>query len=100
MDQHIPIVCDVLPGEYPSGYVARSQTDSFQSAFIGRVFDSVGPRVLLALGTILMVFGLMMISLCQEYYQFFLAQGLVLGAGSALVYGCVDSQSALVNISG
>lgn len=34
-----------------------------------------------------MVLGLMMISLCKEYYSFFLAQGLVLGAGSALVYG-------------
>jgi hypothetical protein len=36
-------------------------------------------------GTVLTAFGLMMTSLCHEYYQFFLAQGVVTGAGLSLV---------------
>lgn len=33
-----------------------------------------------------MVFGLMMTSLCTQYYQFFLAQGLCIGFGSAFIF--------------
>ncbi|GBE88131.1 major facilitator superfamily domain-containing protein [Sparassis latifolia] len=58
----------------------------FTGAFVGRAFDSFGPTVLIGPGSLLLVFGLMMTSLCKEYYQFFLAQGLVFGAGSALVF--------------
>ncbi|TCD65380.1 hypothetical protein EIP91_002744 [Steccherinum ochraceum] len=58
----------------------------FTAAPIGRVFDSTGPTVLLTVGSVLTVFGLMMVSLCKEYYQFFLAEGLILGVGTALVF--------------
>jgi len=58
----------------------------FAGAFVGRLFDSVGPTVLLVPGTFLMVFGLMMLSLCKEYYQFFLVQAFLIGGGMALVY--------------
>ncbi|KAI0946413.1 hypothetical protein AcW1_009883 [Taiwanofungus camphoratus] len=58
----------------------------FTGAFIGRLFDSFGPTVIIAPGSILLVFGLMMTSLCKEYYQFFLAQGLVFGTGCSMVF--------------
>jgi MFS family permease len=45
-----------------------------------------GPRWLLIVGTITTTFGFMMTSLCHEYYQFFLAQGVVMGAGLSLVF--------------
>ncbi|THH29193.1 hypothetical protein EUX98_g4995 [Antrodiella citrinella] len=57
----------------------------FAAAPIGRCFDSTGPTVLLTTGSVLVVLGLMMVSLCKEYYQFFLAQGVAIGLGSALV---------------
>ena len=42
-------------------------------------------KVLLASGSIIIVFALFMTSLCKQYYQFFLAQGLLLGLGLSLV---------------
>jgi MFS family permease len=53
---------------------------------VGPLFDIFGPRWLLISGTVLSVFGLMMTSLCKEYWQFFLAQGIVLGSGLSLVF--------------
>ncbi|KAH8096883.1 major facilitator superfamily domain-containing protein [Cristinia sonorae] len=58
----------------------------FSGAFVGRIFDAVGPRIPLAVGSFLIVFGLMMVSLCKSYYQFFLAEGIILGIGNALVF--------------
>jgi predicted MFS family arabinose efflux permease len=37
-------------------------------------------------GTFTYVFGLMMVSLCREYYQFFLAQAIVSALGSSAVF--------------
>ena len=54
---------------------------------VGRLFDTVGPAPLIASGAVLMTFGLMMLSLCTEYYQFFLCQGIAVGLGQALMYG-------------
>ncbi|KAF2819870.1 MFS general substrate transporter [Ophiobolus disseminans] len=44
--------------------------------FVGWVFDNYGPRYLLIIGTFFHVLGLMMTSLCTEYYQFVLAQAI------------------------
>ncbi|KAK2593740.1 hypothetical protein QQS21_008558 [Conoideocrella luteorostrata] len=64
----------------------------FCSAIFGRVFDNYGPRWLIWAGTISYVFGLMMVSLCTEYYQFFLAQSIVAAIGSSAVFnGCMSS---------
>ena len=52
---------------------------------MGPLFDIYGPRWLLIVGSVLAVFGLMMTSICHEYWQFFLAQGVVTGAGLSLV---------------
>lgn len=54
--------------------------------FTGPVWDSGRLHFLIGVGTIIMVFGLMMVSLCYEYYQFFLAQAVVTGVGFGFVF--------------
>lgn len=47
---------------------------------------------MLAIGTVVYVFGLMMVSLSTEYYQFFLAQSIVAAMGSNAVFtACMNS---------
>lgn len=48
----------------------------FPGPIVGFVYDNHGPKYLLLFGTFFHVFGLMMTSLCTEYYQFILAQGI------------------------
>ena len=40
----------------------------------------------MGVGTVVVVFGYMMTSLCTEYYQFILAHGVCAGLGSGLLY--------------
>lgn len=54
--------------------------------FTGPIWDEGRLRFLLGVGTVVMVFGLMMVSLCYRYYQFFLAQALVTGVGFGFVF--------------
>ncbi|KAF3482539.1 uncharacterized protein GIQ15_05298 [Arthroderma uncinatum] len=49
----------------------------------GILTDLCGPKWLLRGGTVLALLGIFMTSLCREYYQFFLAQGLLFGLGVA-----------------
>lgn len=53
---------------------------------MGPLFDIFGPRWLLIVGTVATVLGLMMLSICKEYYQFFLAQGILTAMGVSLTY--------------
>ncbi|KAH8882023.1 putative monocarboxylate transporter [Thozetella sp. PMI_491] len=62
---------------------------------IGRIHDRYGIRMLVAVGSFLHVFGLMMASLSTEYYQFMLSQGVCSSIGVASVFIC-----ALSTISG
>ena len=58
----------------------------------GKVFDGYGPRGLLIFGTFFHIFGLMMTSLGNEYYQLFLAQAVCSAMGaSALFYAGTNS---------
>lgn len=41
---------------------------------------------MLAVGSVMFVFGLMMLSLATEYYQVMLAQGVCIGLASGLLY--------------
>lgn len=60
--------------------------------FFGKIFDGYGPRYLLLGGTLFHVFGLMMMSLGKEYYQFLLAQSICSGLGaSAIFYSSTNS---------
>ncbi|KAI4160940.1 MAG: hypothetical protein L6R39_000146 [Caloplaca ligustica] len=52
----------------------------------GKIFDSYGCTALITIGTFLHVFGIMMISLSTQYYQFFLAQSVCSGIGAAMLF--------------
>nr|POE51626.1 aspyridones efflux protein apdf [Quercus suber] len=54
--------------------------------FTGPLLDTGHLHILLGIGTVVTVFGLMMVSLCQEYYQYFLAQTVVTGIGFGLIF--------------
>ena len=62
--------------------------------FTGPIWDAGHLHVLLITGTILGVFGLMMVSICHTYWQFFLAQAIVVGIGFGLVF---IPASAIIN---
>ena len=47
----------------------------------GPIFDAGYPRGLVILGSATAVFGMMMTSICKEYWQVVLAQGVVTGIG-------------------
>ncbi|KAJ5961158.1 uncharacterized protein N7479_008308 [Penicillium vulpinum] len=51
----------------------------------GAMLDIFGPTFMVYLGSFGCVFALMMISLCEEFYQFLLAQGVLLGISMGLV---------------
>ncbi|OAP58958.1 hypothetical protein AYL99_06255 [Fonsecaea erecta] len=51
----------------------------------GLLVDRMGPTILLIIGGIMTLLAMFMVSLCHKYYQFFLAQGLLLGAGQAFL---------------
>ncbi|THY20214.1 MFS monocarboxylate transporter [Aureobasidium pullulans] len=55
------------------------------SPVAGIAYDKMGPRILLSIGSIGALFAIFMVSLCEEYYQFFLAQALVFGVSSAFL---------------
>lgn len=52
----------------------------------GILNDKYGPRVLIFTGTIMTLLAVFMVSLCKQYYQFFLAQGLLLGLGLSALF--------------
>ena len=52
----------------------------------GPVYDKGYAHELLLLGSFLIVFGQMMLSLCSSYYQVFLAQGVSIGIGTGCIF--------------
>jgi MFS family permease len=55
-------------------------------AVAGPFYDRGHFRWLLVIGTFLVVFGHMMLSLCTEYWQCLLAQGFVIGMGAGCLF--------------
>ncbi|KAL4894691.1 monocarboxylate transporter [Aspergillus ambiguus] len=55
------------------------------SLVTGPLLDLFGPRLMLCLGSLGVVFSMMMTSLCKEFYQFILAQGILQGISQALI---------------
>jgi len=61
-------------------------------AVVGKFFDANGPRYILLIGTFMHVFGIMMVSISTEFYQFALAQGICSAIGASLIfYGGMSS---------
>jgi MFS family permease len=65
----------------------------FVGACTGPLFDKGYAIELTITGSLFLVFGQMMLSLCKEYYQVVLAQGICIGIGCGLV--CVPSTAIL-----
>lgn len=61
----------------------------FLGPWVGQVLDRYGHREVLAVGTFLHIFGLMMTSLSTEYYQFILAQGICSPTGMCMIFNPV-----------
>ena len=55
-------------------------------AITGPIYDAGYFRTLLLTGSFLVVFGQMMLSLCTEYYQVFLAQAICVGLGCGCLF--------------
>ncbi|KAF8955854.1 MFS general substrate transporter [Flammula alnicola] len=58
----------------------------FSGAPIGRLFDAYGPTGLMIAGTICCLTSIMFTSMCKEYYQYILSQGLLFGLGVGLLF--------------
>ena len=58
----------------------------FIGVFTGPLFDHGYLRTLLITGSFGVVFGMMMTSLCNEYWQFVVAQGFVVGLGCGCLF--------------
>ena len=52
----------------------------------GPIYDAGYFRTLVAVGSFLVVFGMMMTSICKDYWQVMLAQGLCVGFGSGCLF--------------
>jgi hypothetical protein len=88
----------VFEAFYSTGYLrtdpsAISIVGAIQAFFllgsgviVGPLFDKGYFYQLLVVGSFLTVFGMMMTSLCTEYYQILLAQGLCVGFGSGCLF--------------
>ena len=56
-----------------------------KGTFVGHAFDKHGPRPVLIVGSIILVFSIMMTSLSTQYYQYMLGQGILLGLGVGMM---------------
>ncbi|KAI0632767.1 MFS general substrate transporter [Trametes polyzona] len=58
----------------------------FSGSFIGRMFDSYGPRAIMALGTTVYVASILLTSVARSYQQYILAQGVLSGLGVGMLF--------------
>lgn len=58
----------------------------FGGVVAGPLYDYGYLQSLVRVGSFLIVFGMMITSLCSKYWQFVLAQGLVIGLGNAALF--------------
>lgn len=58
----------------------------FSGIITGKLFDEYGPAIPLGIGSLLHVFGIMMISLSTTYYQILLSQAVCSGIGASLIF--------------
>ena len=77
---------DLLRHESPSNISWIGSVQAFLLLLVGGLltgplFDAGYVQHLVAFGSFMVVFGMMMTSLCQTYWQVFLAQGITVGIG-------------------
>ncbi|KAL7786730.1 major facilitator superfamily domain-containing protein [Trichoderma ceciliae] len=81
---------NLLSHEAPSNISWIGSIQAFLLLIIGiatgPLFDLGYFYVLLSAGSFMVVFGMMMTSLCHEYWQVMLAQGLLVGLGSGFLF--------------
>jgi len=58
----------------------------FVGPLTGPIYDAGYFRILIIVGSFLVVFGHMMLSLCTTYYQVFLAQAITVGLGAGCLF--------------
>ncbi|EEH34837.2 hypothetical protein PAAG_05884 [Paracoccidioides lutzii Pb01] len=79
-----------IPQQSPSAISWIGTTEGFLLFLVGviagPIFDKGYLRFLIVTGSFCVVFGLMMTSLSTEYYQLFLAQGVLVGIGCAFLF--------------
>jgi MFS family permease len=87
----------MLPEQSASSLSWISTTSAFillaSGLVTGPLFDYGYLRPLLVIGSLLEVFGLMMLSVSTQYYQVFLSQGICVGLGAGIIF--VPSLSAV-----
>lgn len=87
----------LLPHESPSNLSWVSTISAFilltSGLLTGPLFDYGYLRPLLVAGSLLEVFGLMMLSISTQYYQVLLSQGICVGLGAGMIF--VPSLSAV-----
>jgi predicted MFS family arabinose efflux permease len=88
---------ELLPEKSASSLAWISTTSAFillaSGLVTGPLFDCGYLRPLLVTGSLLEVFGLMMLSVSTQYYQVFLSQGICVGLGAGIIF--VPSLSAV-----
>jgi hypothetical protein len=82
---------DLLKNQTPSQISWIGSIQAFLLALVGglgtgKIFDAGYVRALVLVGSILVVFGMMMTSICKEYWQVILAQGIVVGVGMGCMF--------------
>ncbi|KAF2660427.1 MFS general substrate transporter [Lophiostoma macrostomum CBS 122681] len=81
---------NLLPDSSPSSISWIGSIQAFLLLMVGMltgpVYDAGYFRSLLFIGTFMLVFGQMMVSLCTEYYQVLLAQAFCMGIGCACLF--------------
>lgn len=85
MDTFNRIVHDVLLGMYNLNNL-YSSTDRSKAWAAGKLTDQYGPRIPIAIGSFLHIFGLMMTSISTKYYQIFLSQSVVSAFGCSFLF--------------
>ncbi|KAI9702965.1 MAG: hypothetical protein M1836_008179 [Candelina mexicana] len=80
----------LLPNETPSQIAWIGSLQAFLMISLGilagPLYDHGYLRCLVAVGSVLVIFGMLMTGLCSSYWQLLLAQGLTVGLGSGLLF--------------
>lgn len=89
---------EILQNYSPStiGWIISLQTFfMFVSAPIsGKIFDSYGPRYIVAMGSLLQVLGIMTMSLSTQYWHFILSQSICTGFGGGAIFFAASNSIA------